>query len=106
MELVTMTATRSACPGWLWIVPEVPCYSPVTSLFVPCSECSKSGDAMPAESPGGASLLAIAVIGKPGGGGKRAISPVFFPVTREFGADISPVNGTYQTPSIMSESEI
>ncbi len=61
---------------------------------------------MPAESLGDASLLAIPSIDKPRCGGKRVIFPVIFPVTREFGAEIFPVNGNDQAPSIMSELEL
>jgi hypothetical protein len=65
-----------------------PCYFPVTSLFAPCSECNKSAAAMAAKSSEGLSLLVFAVIGKPTGLRKRAICPVFFPVSWKSEEDI------------------
>jgi hypothetical protein len=55
-----------------------PAFSLLTEIF-PCYEFRKSGDGVAAESPGGPSLLVIAVIAKPGARGKRDIFPVLFP---------------------------
>jgi hypothetical protein len=70
----------------------------LTEIF-PCYEFRKSADGVAAESTGGLSLLAIAVIGKPGGSGKGDISPVIVPDHGNLGPKFLPVNhGIFARP--------